>query len=108
MIESSSILCTIKEYDKVSDFMKDKTDTRASLSTTYGINNHSLLNKLEYFHVCNFGLPTHVMNDLLEGYVPYTMKLMLLRNKKYFSLEYLNNLILYFNYGMIDARNKPN
>ena len=48
------------------------------------------------------------MNDLLEGYVPYTMKLMLLRNKIYFSLEYLNNLILYFNYGMIDARNKPN
>ena len=77
----------------------------------YGINNRSLLNKLEYFHVCNFGLPPDVMHDLLEGYVPYIMKLLLnqiINKEKLFTLDYLNNLILYFNYGTNEARNKPN
>ena len=82
-----------------------------SLSTTYGINICSSLNKLEYFHVCNFGLPPDVMHDLLEGHA-YTMELLLnqIINKEKFlyTFDYLNNLILYFNYGANDARNKPN
>lgn len=78
-------------------------------STTYGINNRCALNILKYFHVCNFGLPPDVMHDLLEGYVPYTMKQMLNRllNEKLFTLEHLNNIISHFNYGN-DMRNKPN
>lgn len=78
-------------------------------STTYGINNRCALNTLKYFHVCNFGLPPDMMHDLLEGYVPYTMKLMLRKmlDGKLFTLEQLNNIIIHFNYGT-DGRNKPN
>ena len=74
-------------------------------STTYGINNRCALNTLKYFHVCNYGLPP----DLLEGYVPYAMKLMLRKifDQKLLTLEQLNNRIIHFNYGS-DARNKPN
>ena len=59
--------------------------------------------------MCNFGLPPDVMHDLLEGYVPYTMKLMLnkLLDEKLFTLEQLNNTISHFNYGN-DMRNRPN
>ena len=51
------------------------------------------------------------MHDLLEGYVPYIMKLMLnnlIIKEKLFTLENLNNLILHFNYGANESRNKPN
>ena len=111
MTESSSSLRTAEGYDGICDLLEEGRDTTASLSTTYGINNRSLLNKLKYFHVCNFGLPPDVMHDLLEGYVPYTMKLLLnqiINKEKLFTLDHLNNLILYFNYGTNDARNKPN
>ena len=111
MMESSSSLRSADNYDTVCDLLEEGTDTAPSLSKTYGINNRSLLNKLEYFHVCNFGLPPDVMHDLLEGYIPYTMKLLLnqiINKEKLFTLNYLNNVILYFNYGTNDARNKPN
>jgi len=91
--------------------LEEETDTAAFHSTTYGINNRCPLNKLKYFHVCNFGLPPDVMHDLLEGYVPYTMKLLLnqlINKEKLFSLEHLNNLIIHFSYGANDLRNKPN
>ena len=51
------------------------------------------------------------MHDLLEGHA-YTMKLLLNqiinKQKLLYTFDYLNNLILYFNYGANDARNKPN
>lgn len=104
MMESSSSLRTPDDYNKVSDLLEEGTDTAMTLSKTYGINNCSLLNKLEYFHVCNFGLPADVMHDLLEGCVPYTMKLLLNQRKIfYFRLsKHLNSLFRLY------TRNKPN
>ena len=49
-------------------------------SVTYGINFSSTLNSLAYFHVANNQLPQDVMNILLEGVLPYTMKLTLMWN----------------------------
>ena len=46
-------------------------------STTYGINNKSVLNELEGFHVANSQLPQDMMHVLLEGVLPYELKLML-------------------------------
>lgn len=89
--------------------MEESTDT-AFHSTTYGINSRCPLNRLKYFHVCDFGLPPDVMHDLLEGYVPHTMKLLLnklLYTEKLFTLEFLNNTINYFNYGNSNS-SKPN
>ena len=107
----SCSLRTKDEYDRICDLLEEETTLTSFNSTTNGINNSSPLNKLKYFHVCNFGLPPDVMQDLLEGYVPYTMKLLLnhlINNEKLFTVQHLNNLILHFNYGGNDARNKPN
>ena len=35
------------------------------------------LNSLDFYHVCSSGLPPDIMYDILEGYLPYTVKLML-------------------------------
>jgi len=70
-------LRTEEEFDKICDLLEEETTLTSYNSTTYGINNSSPLNKLKYFHVCNFELPPDVMHNLLEGYVPYTMKLLL-------------------------------
>ena len=46
-------------------------------SVTYGVNFTSPLNDLKYFHVANFQLPQDIMHVMLEGVIPYEMKLML-------------------------------
>ena len=71
-------------------------------STTYGINRCSPLNSLTYFHVCDYGLPPDVMHDLLEGYLPYCLKLMLshfISTLKLFTLDLLNLAIANMDYG---------
>lgn len=96
------------EYDTICDILEEAIEPLYH-STTYGINNRCALNTLKYFHVCDYALPPDVMHDLLEGYVPYKMKLMLngLLYEKLFTLEHLNDAISHFDYG-IDMRNKPN
>ena len=61
------------------------------------------------FHVCLFGLPPDIMHDILEGYLLYTMKLMLnaFISSHYFSLSQLNQIIQSFHYGHCDSANKP-
>lgn len=79
-------------------------------SMTYGINYKSVLNELEYFHVGDGQLPQDAMHILLEGVVPYTLKLMLqsfISNKKYFSLNLLNERVFCFNFSHTDSRDKP-
>lgn len=46
-------------------------------STNFGVTRDSLVNSLDFFHVCSIGLPPDIMHDILEGYLPYTVKLML-------------------------------
>ena len=76
-------------------------------STTYGINRSSPLNDLQFYHVCNLGLPPDVMHDLLEGYVPCKMKHMLkylIEEKHLFNLEKLNSRITSFKYGYMETK----
>ncbi len=42
--------------------------------TNYGVNRFSILNTLDYAHVCDQLLPPDIMHDILEGYLPYTFK----------------------------------
>ena len=75
-------------------------------TTTYGINYRSPLNGLSFYHVCNMGLPPDIMHDLLEGYVPYEMKLMLtyfIKDARLFTLSHLNARIRSFNYGYMNS-----
>ena len=46
------------------------------MATCYGINMESILNSSTYFHVID-GLPPDIMHDVLEGALPYEIKLML-------------------------------
>ena len=76
---------------------------------TYGINFSSTLNNLSYFHVANNQLPQDVMHILLEGVLPYIMKLMLksfIFTKKYFSIDFLNDRITCFTFSRSEARDK--
>uniref|UniRef100_A0A1X7TQV0 C2H2-type domain-containing protein n=1 Tax=Amphimedon queenslandica TaxID=400682 RepID=A0A1X7TQV0_AMPQE len=78
------------------------------LSTTYGISRNSILNSSKYFH-CADGLPPDCMHDVLEGVLPYTVKLLLLtfiQHKHYFTLEEFNDRICYFPFGACESE-KP-
>ena len=57
-------------------------DTHA-LSIEFGVNFCSILNNLQYFHVCSGGLLPDIFHDILEGVVPFEMKLLL----KYLIIE---------------------
>lgn len=77
------------------------------MATCYGINMESILNSSNYFHVVD-GLPPDIMHDVLEGALPYEIKLMLshLLHQSYFTLKEVNKRILTFNYGS-DSKDKP-
>jgi len=48
------------------------------------------------------------MHDLLEGVCGYDLALILfdlIHDKKYFSLETLNNRTIYFDYGSVESNN---
>lgn len=99
-------LRTVANYDnQMSNIEND--ETLNSLSE-YGIKSRSCLYKIPHFHVLN-GLPPDLMHDVLEGVVPYEMKLVLkkLISLKFFTLQYLNQRIIHFKYGKSDSANKP-
>jgi hypothetical protein len=78
-------------------------------STNTGVKCDSILNKVPYFHVAD-NLTFDPMHDLLEGVVPMEIKLVLqyfIYKKKYFSVQFLNEKIQLFDYGPIEAKNKP-
>ena len=86
---------------------KDKTGEK---SKEYGINRNSILNELAYFHVCSGALIPDVMHDILEGALPYEVKLMLqvmMRTECYFSLSTLNSRLENIHYGYMEIKSKP-
>lgn len=76
-----------------------------------GIKFSSHFNALKYFHVCQPGLPPCLGHDLFEGVVAYDLFLYLqhfVKDKKLFTYEKVNFLLLNFNFKGTDSRNKPN
>ena len=60
--------------------------------------------------MCDEGLPPDIMHDILEGALPFTLKLMLrkfINEDKYFTLVTLNEAIYNFDYGYLEAADKP-
>lgn len=49
----------------------------SDVKNLYGIKEDSYLNKLNYYHVCNPGLPPCIAHDLYEGIIPYDLHLIL-------------------------------
>ena len=69
-----------------------------------------MLNGILEFHVANGQMPQDVMHVMLEGALPFEIKLMLrvfIYDKKYFGLDLLNDRLDSFVYGRNEARTKP-
>ena len=76
---------------------------------TYGLNQFSLLNTSNYYHVIG-GLPPDAMHDVLEGVLQYLIKELLkvfIYQKKYFKLDDLNGRIGSFDFGYHNDTNRP-
>lgn len=94
-------------YDSAAALIADD----ATLSHSKGIKFESHFNKLNFFHVSNPGLPPCLGHDLFEGVVAYDLTLFIkdfVLKKKWFTYEYLNHIIITFNYSGTDTRNRPN
>ena len=81
----------------------------STITTTYGVNNDSILNTLKYYHVTS-GLPPDIMHDILEGVAVVELRCMLsvfISELNIFSLATLNSRIRSFPYGYTDMKNKP-
>ena len=57
-----------------------------------GIKANSILNSLNYFHVCNLGLPPCLSHDLFEGFIPFDLMdiLSYFNTKEIFNFNNLN------------------
>ena len=100
------MLRTPEQHDLMCDHLQTADDATYH-STTYGVNRRTPLNDLQFYHVCDLGLPPDVMHDLLEGYVPYKTKLMLkhyIQEEKLFTLDELNARIRNFRYGYMETK----
>ena len=77
------------------------------MATAYGVLRNSILNSSSYFHVVD-GFCADIMHDVLEGALPYEVKLLLRYciECSYFTLRVLNARMTSFPYGH-DARDKP-
>jgi len=83
---------------------------READSVTYGLNCESVLNKLDDFNVCDGQLPQDMMHILLEGVIPYTMKIMLQNfvcEKHLLTMEDLNQRLKSFKFSRSESKNKP-
>ena len=78
------------------------------MATTYGLNRDSILNSLQFFHITE-GLLPDVMHDILEGVLPLAIKHVLkhLVEEKVVSIRNLNTRIDRFDFGCVEAANKP-
>lgn len=74
----------------------------------YGIKFYSILNDLNFFKLCD-SLSVDIMHDILEGVIPYELKLFLgeVINLKLISVADLNNRLHLYDYGSVNSRNKP-
>ena len=78
-------------------------------STTYGVTGSSTLNEIANFHVVT-QLPQDIMHVLLEGVVPYEVRLMMksfITEDKLLTLDTLNERISCFCYSSSEAADKP-
>jgi len=65
---------------------------KTAMRSVKGIKQDSPLNQLDYFHVCNPGLPPCIAHDLFEGIVPYDLMYCIkyFVKESWFTSEFLN------------------
>ncbi|XP_028418042.1 uncharacterized protein LOC114542794 isoform X2 [Dendronephthya gigantea] len=87
----------------------DLVSTDPESASVYGVKKNSALNASKYFHVVD-GLPSDIMHDILEGVLPFQIKVMLrkfIMVDKFFTLDQFNHALSAFPYGVCDIKNKP-
>jgi len=87
----------------------DIANSEVDISAVYGINVRSVLNNSRYYHVIG-GLPGDAMHDVLEGLLQYETKEFLrhaVNIEKYFHLDDFNQWLKDFDYGYMNASNRP-
>lgn len=108
------ICCTSKEdaqseFDHSKMLIRNRQNYGEHLTNkTFGVQNPCILNELKYFNFLDS--PTvDIMHDVLEGVVPYELKLVLqkLIDLKCFTLEQINQRILSHDYGTLESKNRP-
>lgn len=75
----------------------------------FGVNRLSILDELPYFDL-TLCLPLDIMHVILEGALPRNIRLLLFHcvvTKKYYSMNYFNEMILNFQYGDNEKPNAP-
>ena len=65
------------QHCDVLDMQELTTAERQHFSSTYGVNCCALVDSLQYFSVASGALVPDIMHDVLEGALPYEIKLML-------------------------------
>lgn len=94
---------TAENYNRQADLVEQNLATPA----TYGIKFNSPFNRLKYGHIVTM-LPPDLTHDLCEGIIPNVLTHALkyfIREKKYFSLQFLKFKLKNFHFGSQDKRN---
>jgi len=96
----------ISHKDQCKLIEKDSTGER---SKEFGVNRDSILNELNYFHVCDGSLLPDVMHDILEGALQYEIKLLLhnMTENSVFTLQDFNSRLENIELGYMEVKNKP-
>ena len=105
-------LRTMTTYDANCEVLEDPNMTKANLqfySKIFGINHRSILRKIDGFSVV-CGLPFDNMHCISQGLSGYILSLFLnycIYEMEYFTLEYLNDKVLGFDYLLEDRKQLP-
>lgn len=95
---------TVESYKEAVQLVQD------SETTVNGVKFDSLFNGLQYFHVCQPGLPPCIGHDIFEGVVAYDLSIYIkyfVKVKKWMTYEQLNRQIKQFKYQGSDASSVP-
>ena len=107
--EEDFVLRTPQQHEAMCLEVINDTSSAGEKSIEYGINERSVLNDVVGFSVIG-GLCHDVMHDLLEGVLPYELRLLLqhMFNAKYITLAQYNDRVTSFDYGYTELSSKPN
>lgn len=89
--------------------IRDKTNYLQHLrEKSFGVQSECALNNLDFFDFLDCP-SVDIMHELLEGIVPYELKLVLLQliSLDCFSLKEVNDRILAHNFGYLESKNRP-
>ena len=102
--ENHFVLRTLSSYD---DAVKNHCRQDYDASAT-GIKRGCLLNNLKYFHCTQQSVPD-CMHDICEDVGPYELALVVqsLIDKKFVTLQFVNNRIVDFDYSLSDKNSRP-